>query len=55
MTLVTRHGSGQSVYRMSYQLTCERLRMVELDDYIVLYLKHLVESRMCRRHDSVSI
>jgi hypothetical protein len=40
---------------MSYQLISERLRMVELDDYSILQLGHLVRSRMSRTHDSVSV
>jgi hypothetical protein len=35
-TLVTHHGSGQCVCRMYYQIVCERLCMVELDDYNIL-------------------
>jgi hypothetical protein len=40
---------------MSYQLICERLRMVELDDCSILQLKHLVGSNLSRAHDLFSI
>jgi hypothetical protein len=49
------HGSGRRAYRMSYQLICERLRMVELDDCNILPLGHLVVSKMSRAHDSITI
>jgi hypothetical protein len=52
---VAHHGSGRRAYRMSYQLICERLRMVELDDCSILQLGHLVGSRMSRAHDSISV
>jgi hypothetical protein len=35
-------------------LICERLRMVELDDYSILQLGHLVRGRLSRGHDLIS-
>jgi hypothetical protein len=35
-------------------LSCERLRMVELDDYSILQLGHLVGNRLGGMHDSIS-
>jgi hypothetical protein len=40
---------------MYYHLSCERLRMVGLDDYSILQLGHLVGSRLGGMHDSISI
>jgi hypothetical protein len=42
---------GRWACHMSYQLICERLRMVELDDCNILQLKHLVGSNFSRVHD----
>jgi hypothetical protein len=44
-TPVMHHGSGWRACHMSYLLICERLRMVELDDYNILQIEHLVGSR----------
>jgi hypothetical protein len=35
-------------------LSCERLRMVGLDDYSILQLGHLVGNRLGGTHDSIS-
>jgi hypothetical protein len=40
---------------MSYQLICERLRMVELDDCCILQLKHLDGSNLSRVHDLFNV
>jgi hypothetical protein len=45
-TLVADHDSVHRLYHMSYLLICERLRMVELDDYNILQHDHLVENRL---------
>jgi hypothetical protein len=50
-----RHGSGQLACHVSYQLICERLRMVELDDCSVLQLEHLVRSNLSRAQYLFSI
>jgi hypothetical protein len=55
LTLVVHHGSGWRACRLSYQLICERLRMVELDDSSILELKHLVGRRLSRAHDLFSV
>jgi hypothetical protein len=36
-------------------LSCERLRMAELDDCSILQLRHLVENRLGGTHDSISV
>jgi hypothetical protein len=36
-------------------LSCERLRMVELDDCSILQPGHLVESRLGGMHDPISV
>jgi hypothetical protein len=45
MTLVVYPDSSCRSWRMPYLLICERLHMVELDDYNILQLKHSVRSR----------
>jgi hypothetical protein len=40
---------------MSYQLICERLRMVELDDCSFLQLEHLVKNNLSRAHELFSV
>jgi hypothetical protein len=54
-TPITHHDFDWTACHMSYQLICERLRMVELDDRNILQLKHLVRSRSGRAHDLFSI
>jgi hypothetical protein len=54
-TLVAHHGSGRRACRMSYQLICERLHMVEVDDGSILWLEHLVRRRLSRVHDLFSV
>jgi hypothetical protein len=44
MTPVIYPNSDHRSCRMSYLLICERLCMIELDDYNILQLKHLVKS-----------
>jgi hypothetical protein len=41
--------------RMSYHLSCERLRMVGLDDCSILQPRHLVGSRLGGTHESFNI
>jgi hypothetical protein len=36
-------------------LICERLHMIGLDDCIILQPEHLVESKLSRAHDLVSV
>jgi hypothetical protein len=55
MTPVAHHGSGRWACRMSYHLSCERLRMAGLDDYSILQPGHLVGSRLGGTHDSFSV
>jgi hypothetical protein len=55
MTPVVHHSSGRWACHKSYQLICERLRMVELDDCSTLQLEHLVGSNLSRAHDLFSI
>jgi hypothetical protein len=40
---------------MSYQLICERLRMVELDDSSILQLENIIGSNLSRAHDLFSV
>jgi hypothetical protein len=41
--------------RLCTLLICERLHMVELDDYNILHLEHLVRSKQSRVHDLFSV
>jgi hypothetical protein len=55
LTPITHHSSGRWANRMSYHLSCERFRMVGLDDYNILQPGHLVRSRLGGMHDSFSV
>jgi hypothetical protein len=55
LTPVAHHDSGRWAHRMSYHLSCERLRMAGLDDCNILQPGHLVESRLGGMHDSINI
>jgi hypothetical protein len=56
LTPVAHHGFGRWACRLSYHLSYERLRMVGLDDYIILQPRHLVvRSRLGGMHDLISI
>jgi hypothetical protein len=40
---------------MTYELICERLIIVKLDDCSILQCEHLVRSNMSRAHDSFNV
>jgi hypothetical protein len=44
LTPVVHQGSGRRLYRMSYLLICERLCMVELDDFNILQYEPLFDT-----------
>jgi hypothetical protein len=54
LTPVAHHGSGRWACRLSYHLSCERLRIAGLDDCSILQPKHLVGNRLGGTHDLIS-
>jgi hypothetical protein len=54
-TPVAHYGSGRGASRMSYQLICKRLRMVQLDNCNILWLEHLGGSNLSRVYDLFSV
>jgi hypothetical protein len=55
LTPIVHHDSDQWACRLSYHLSCERLRMAGLDDCNILQAIHLVKNRLGGTHDSISV
>jgi hypothetical protein len=55
LTSGAHHGSDRWAWRLSYHLSCERLRMAGLDGYSILQPRHLVRNRLGGTHDSISV
>jgi hypothetical protein len=55
MTPITHHSSDRWACCMSYNLSCERLRMTVLDDCSILQPRHLVRSRLGETYDSINV